>query len=77
VAVLREKKVLGLEGLDGGVQSVVVEQNGSEDGALSVEVAREGAFELRIDRHGAQKRLWRASLLIRLSFLSNSTFSVI
>ena len=75
--MLREKKVLGLEGFDGGVQGVVVEQNGSEDGALSVKVTGEGAFELRIDRHWAHKQLWRTSLLIRLSFLSNSTFSVV
>jgi len=72
VAVLRQEEVFGPEGFDGGVEGVVVQENGAEDGALGVQVARKGAFELRINRH-VTKRALAASLLLRLSFLINST----
>ena len=44
-AVLIEKEIFRAEILDGGVEGVVVEQNGAEDGALGVEIIGEGLFE--------------------------------
>ena len=48
---MREEEIFGLESLDGGVQGIVIEENGAEDGAFRVEVAGEGTFELGIGRH--------------------------
>src|SRR5215475_11037980 len=49
--MLIEEKVFGFEAFDGGVEGVVIEQNGAEDGAFGVEVLWEGAFESRGGGH--------------------------
>ena len=43
--VLVEKKVFGLESFDSGVQRVIIEEDGAEDGTLGVEIVRERFFE--------------------------------
>jgi hypothetical protein len=40
VAMLRKEKIVGLEGLDGGVEGIVIEQDGAENGTLRVKIAR-------------------------------------
>jgi hypothetical protein len=59
--VLFEKKIFRLDIFDGGVESMVIEQNGAENGAFSVEILWEGTFESGAGRH-------RDSFLIRLFF---------
>jgi hypothetical protein len=44
-AVLVEEEIFGLEIFDGGVEGVVVEDDGAEDGTLGVEVVGERLFE--------------------------------
>jgi hypothetical protein len=39
-AVLLQEKIFGLEIFDGGVESVIIEQNGAQDGAFGVEILR-------------------------------------
>ena len=58
------KEIVGLEGLNGGVQRVVVEQDGAEDGTLSVEIAGQRTFESGISGHRGQRGL----SLFRFSF---------
>jgi len=38
--VLLQEKIFGLEIFDGGVESVIIEQNGAQDGAFGVEILR-------------------------------------
>jgi hypothetical protein len=42
---LIEEEVVGAKSLDGGVEGVVVEEDGPQDGTLGVEVIGEGLFE--------------------------------
>jgi hypothetical protein len=49
--MLLEEEIFGLEIFDGGVESVVIEKNGAEDGAFGVEILRERAFESGFGRH--------------------------
>src|SRR6202030_3236598 len=51
VAVLGDEEIVGFEGLDCGVEGVVIEENGAEDGALRVEVGGKGAFKSGISGH--------------------------
>ena len=53
--MLRQEKIFGLERLDGGVEGIIVEQDGAEDGALSVEIARQWPFECSVARHSETK----------------------
>ena len=50
-AVLVEEKIFGLEIFDGGVEGVVVEDYGAEDGTLGVEIIGEGLFESGVGGH--------------------------
>ena len=50
----RERNPRRSETFDGGVQGVVVEQNGAEDGALGLEIVRKGLFESGIHGHSRQ-----------------------
>src|SRR6267143_145357 len=50
-AVLVEEEILGLEIFDGGVEGVVVENDGAEDGTLGVEVVGERLFEGGVGWH--------------------------
>jgi len=60
-AVLIEEEVFRAEIFDGGVEGVVVEENGAQDGTLGVEVVGEGLFESGIHGH-------ILALIIRLLF---------
>ncbi len=51
IAMLRQKEVFGFQGLDGGVQRVVVQDDGAEDGALRVNIARQRFLDDGISRH--------------------------
>jgi hypothetical protein len=51
VAVLGDEEIVGLERFDGGVESVVVEEDGAEDGTLRVEIGGQWAFENGISGH--------------------------
>src|SRR6267143_5358392 len=50
-AMLIEEEIFGLEIFDGGVEGVVVEDDGAEDGTLGVEVVWEGLFEGGVGWH--------------------------
>ncbi len=50
VAVLREEKILRAQALDGGVQRVIVEQDGAENAAFGFEIVRERAFDADVNR---------------------------
>jgi hypothetical protein len=50
-AVLIEKEIFGAQILDGGVERVIVEQDGAEDGAFGVKIIGQWAFESGFDRH--------------------------
>jgi hypothetical protein len=50
-AVLIEEKIFGLKIFDGGVEGVVIEEDGTEDRALRVEVIGEGLFESGVHVH--------------------------
>src|SRR6516164_9253786 len=63
-AVLLQEEILRLQALDSGVERMVVEQNGSEDGAFRVQVVRERPFERGSSGH-------RADLFFAFSSLYN------
>jgi hypothetical protein len=65
-AMLFEEEIFGLKILDGGVESVIVEQNGAEDGAFGVEILRERAFDGSRGSH--VQGLGDTSLFIRSSY---------
>src|SRR5437879_4760350 len=50
-AVLIEEEIFGLEIFDRGVEGVVVEDHGAQDGTLGVEVIRERLFESGVGGH--------------------------
>ncbi len=50
-AVLVEEEILGLEIFDGGVEGVVVENDGAEDGTLGVKIVGERLFEGGVGGH--------------------------
>jgi hypothetical protein len=50
--MLRKKEILGLQGFNGGVKSVVIDQDSAEDGTFCVEVVGKGAFQGSVNRHG-------------------------
>jgi hypothetical protein len=50
--MLFEKEVFRLETFNGGVQSVIIEKNGAEDGAFSIQILRERAFKSGGGSHG-------------------------
>src|SRR5262249_3844565 len=56
-AMLIEKEILGTKRFDGGIESVIVEKNGAENGAFSVEIVRKGLFE---------NGFWHQSLCVSL-----------
>ncbi len=60
-AVLFQEKIFGLEIFDGGVEGVIIEQNGAKNGAFGFEILWQWAFESRFSGH-------RDSLGIRLLF---------
>jgi hypothetical protein len=60
-AVLLQEKIFWLEIFDGGVEGVIIEENGAENGAFSVEILRQGAFESGLSGH-------KDSFSIRLFF---------
>jgi hypothetical protein len=62
-AMLIEKEIFGAEILDGGVEGVVVEENGAEDGALGVEVIGERLFESGVHGHKRSLAFAFSSLL--------------
>jgi hypothetical protein len=62
-AMLIEEEIVGAEILDGGVQGVVIEQNGAEDGAFGVEIVGEGLFESGL--RGGHENAVLYSLLFR------------
>lgn len=62
-AVLIEEKVSAAEMLDGGVERMVIEQNGAEDGTLGVEIVRKRPFEDGISRHSVPSLFAFSSLL--------------
>src|SRR5713101_7068112 len=64
-AVLIEEEIFGLEIFDGGVEGVVVEDYGAEDGTLGVEVVGERLFESGFGGHGL--------FLFRFSFAYDNT----
>jgi hypothetical protein len=37
--MLGKEEIVGLQGLNGGIEGVIVEENGAKDGALGVEIA--------------------------------------
>src|SRR5215472_1045703 len=74
VTVLREEEILDLEGLDGGVEGVIVDKDSPEYGAFGIEIIREGAFESGFRGHNAQKSAWLDSLFFLCTFVINSTF---
>ena len=47
-----EEEILGPEVFDGGVERLIVQQDGAKDGALRVQMLREGTFESGFVRHG-------------------------
>ena len=51
-AMLIEEEIFRTDIFNGGIQGVVVEQNGAKNRALCVEIARERAFECRVSGHG-------------------------
>ena len=55
VAMLRQEEILGLQRLNGGVQRVVVQQDGAENRPFGFEVIRERTFESGIGRHKAKR----------------------
>src|ERR1700745_3519769 len=52
-AVLLQEKIFGLDVFDGGVQRVIIEQNGAENGAFGVEILRQWALESGLSRHSS------------------------
>jgi hypothetical protein len=52
-AVLVEEEVFGAEIFDGGVEGVVVEEYGAEDGTLGFEIVGQRAFESGFSGHEA------------------------
>jgi hypothetical protein len=57
-AMLIEEKIFGAKILDRGVQRVVVEKNGAENGALGIEVVWKRTFEIGISGHGTMTSLY-------------------
>ncbi len=51
-AMLIEEEIFGLQMLDGGIERVVIEDDGAEDGTFGVEIIGEGLFENGVGRHG-------------------------
>ena len=51
-AMLVEEEIFGLQMLDGGIEGVVIEQDGAEDGTLGVEIIGQWLFENGVGRHG-------------------------
>jgi hypothetical protein len=49
--MLVEEEILGLEIFDGGVEGVVVEEDGAEYGTLGVEIVGERLFESGVGGH--------------------------
>jgi hypothetical protein len=60
-AVLFQEKIFGLEIFDGGVEGVIIEQNGAKNGAFGFEILWQWAFESGFSRH-------RESFCFRLLF---------
>ena len=60
-AVLLQKEIFRLQALHGGVERMVVEQNGAQNGAFGVQILRERPFERGGGRH-------RDSFVFRLFF---------
>jgi hypothetical protein len=52
-AVLVQEEIFGLEIFDGGVEGVVVEDYGAEDGTLCVEIIGERLFENGVGGHAS------------------------
>jgi len=52
IAMLQQEKIVDLQCFDRGVEGVVVEQNGAEDGTFRIKVAGQGPFESGVSRHG-------------------------
>jgi hypothetical protein len=50
-AMLLQEKIFGLEIFDGGIKSVIIEQDGAEDGTFRFEILREWAFESGFSGH--------------------------
>jgi hypothetical protein len=57
--VLIKEKIFGSQRFDGGVQRVVVEQNGAEYGALGFEIIRQRLFKGGVSCHGEIRWLIR------------------
>ena len=51
LAMLRKEEILGAQALDGGVQRVIIEQDGAENAAFGFEIVRERTFESGIAGH--------------------------
>ena len=50
-AVLIEEKIFGAQRFNGGIQRVIVEDNGAENGAFRVEIIRQRLFEGGVGCH--------------------------
>jgi len=51
-AVLVQKKIFGPQMFDGGIQRVVIQQDGAENRTLGIQIIGQGFFENSLYRHG-------------------------
>jgi hypothetical protein len=70
--VMVEKEIFGLELLDGGIQRVVVEQDGAKDAALGIKIVWQGSFKGDFGWHWI--RFYFAFILSLQAGRSNSFF---
>jgi hypothetical protein len=50
VTVLREEKILRAQFLDGGIQRVIVQQDGAQDASFRFQIVRQRTFDCNVSR---------------------------